>query len=445
MSAGGLTYGAAKAILASVVENGVCDDDPRVLPRVNEATCSLLYEIVPVGGMMTVDIVANGTELFLPKEMENAIEVIVLNNAKVNGSRDVTQGWYDVVNQFTYVDPSMQHDNPLVDLFLQPDPDDATIMRRKYDYPGLADGATVRVTGAKRYLPMTSDSDFLIIQNLLALKDEIQAIERMENNAIQEGEMYHQRAVARLQAEVKKHLFDPVNHMRRKAAYDTDLASYQDGTYGYTRAMLAHQVEGALMHGKSELSRMLDFAEMRLMEKGTYKGTLEEFHATITGGEVWFPARVETVLSATVCGLPVPVRSIFFQYLENGPGMTNCGCSSMLIDQGEAVMSDGSHRRKYKVTIGDSENQTLSVCAKVRWVKKAPGDRMTIRNIEALRLMLQSILHERAERWNEALAAQEMATTVLDRELREYLAGVQHTMPQQQGGNIGLQGLGGVL
>lgn len=445
MSAGGLTYGAVKASLAQVVENGVCADDSRVLPRVNEATRALLEELIPVNGCMTVDLVATGTELFLPKEMENAIEVEVRGGAKVHGNADVTQGWYQVVNQFTYVDPTAQHDNPLVDLFLQPDPVDPTILRRKYDYPGLAPGATVRVTGAKRYLPITQDADYLIIQNPLALKEEILAIERMENNALAEGDAYHQRAVARLLAEVKKHQLDPTNVLKRKAAFDADLRTYAQGTYGYTRAILAHQVEGALQQGKSELSRMLDYAEMRLIEMGTYKGTIEEFHATVTGGEVWFPARVNTVLSAGVCGLPVPIRSIFFQYLENGPGLSACGCSAMLIDQGEQVMADGQLRRKYKVMIGDAEGQVLNVAAKLRWVKKAPSDRMTIRNIEANRLMLQSILHERSERWNESLASQAAAKKVLEDELREYLAGVQHTVPQNYGGNIGLADVGGVL
>src|SRR4051812_24998080 len=127
---GGLTFGQAKAALAKVAENGICEDDPRVISRVNEATAALLLEIIPVNGMMTVDIVADGNILLLPKEMENAIEVEVLNSGTVHGQSDVRQGWFDVVNPFTYVDPSAAHDNPLIDHFLVPDTGDPTKIGR---------------------------------------------------------------------------------------------------------------------------------------------------------------------------------------------------------------------------------------------------------------------------------------------------------------------------
>lgn len=77
--AGGLTYGATKDILGTVVENGVSGSDPRVLVRTNEATKAILDETIPVGGMITADVQASGTTLLLPKEFENAIELIGSN------------------------------------------------------------------------------------------------------------------------------------------------------------------------------------------------------------------------------------------------------------------------------------------------------------------------------------------------------------------------------
>src|SRR3982750_3208282 len=166
--AGGITYGASKTELATVVANGVGPTDPRVLMRANEATQLVLDEMIPVGGMAIYDVVAtteSGKQvLLLPKELENAIEVEVLSGAQVNGQTDVTQGW-NLVTNFTYVDPASAHDNPLIDLGLVPDNVDPTILRRKYIYPGLAAGATVRVTGAKRYVPINGDGDYLIVQN----------------------------------------------------------------------------------------------------------------------------------------------------------------------------------------------------------------------------------------------------------------------------------------
>jgi hypothetical protein len=196
--AGGITYGSVKNELATVVANGVGGANARVLGRVNEATRALLEELIPVNGMAIYDVVAtteSGKQvLLLPKELENAIEVEVLSGAQVNGQTDVTQGW-NLVTNFTYVDPASAHDNPLIDLGLVPDNVDPTILRRKYIYPGLAAGATVRVTGAKRYVPITADGDYLIVQNIRALKLAILSIERDENNALQEGEGYLQKAI----------------------------------------------------------------------------------------------------------------------------------------------------------------------------------------------------------------------------------------------------------
>lgn len=351
MSAGGLTYGASKSMLARVVENGLCDDDSRVMLRVNEATKACLDELIPVGGCATYDVVASGTTLLLPKELENAIEVEVLNDAKVRGQRDVTQGFYDLVNPFTYVDPAAAHDNPLVDQFMQPDPGDATILRRQYDYPGLANNATVRVTGAKRYLPITSDADYLIVQNILALKFMILAIEMFERNALDEGKKLKGEALELLTSEVKKHQMDPRQVMRRKAEYDKDMATFKPGTFGYVRARLAHEVPGALNLGKSELSRLLEQAEMRLMDKGHFVGTLEEFRANVTDGHILLPARVKSLLAANIggCGT-LDIRSIFFQYLKNGPGLES-SCGNILYDEGEVYLeSAGEWRRKFRLS-----------------------------------------------------------------------------------------------
>lgn len=350
--AGGLSYGIAKATLSLAVDNGIAPTDTRVLPRTNEAIAMLLSEGTWVGGLQTVDIVATGTdgdELLLPKEMENAMEVEVLNGATVRAQIDVTQGW-SMVNQFAYVDPAAAKDNPLVDLFLEPDAD-PTILRRRYRYPGLQAGATVRVTGAKRYVPITADGDYLIIQNLRAIKLAILAIEREENNAHEESEAFRQKALGLLQSEVKKHQLDPNNSLRRKAEYEADLVTYQEGTFGHTRARLALTLQGGLMMGKGELTRLLEQSEMRLIDKGQWVGTLEEFKAEVQNGYTLFPNRVKAIIAANFDGSPLDIRSILFQYQENGPGFACGGVAHTLIDQGEVYFPEtGKMRRKYKLT-----------------------------------------------------------------------------------------------
>lgn len=268
MAVAGITYEMAAPDLATVVANGVCFDEPRVLPATNQAIKFLLDLGIWVGTMATYDIVADGTELFLPKQLENAIDVEVLNDATVRNQRDVTRGAYDCVSNFTYVDPATAHDNPLVDLFLWADPDDPSILRRKYDYPGLQPNATVRVTGSKRYVPITDPGHALIIQNVLAIKFGILALEFLMRGpeAAAQAEGYKQMAVAQLTAEVKKHQLDPRRILKLKSDYQGDISTYAEGTLGRTRARLALELPGFLLRGKSEITYLVNRAVQMLVD-----------------------------------------------------------------------------------------------------------------------------------------------------------------------------------
>src|SRR4029077_10816192 len=95
--AGGITFGVAAPLLCRVVDNGVTHDDIRVVDRTNAATKVILDHLIPVGGMATFDVVADGQTLLLPPELENAIEVQVLDTS-VNNQSDVVQGWQLINN-----------------------------------------------------------------------------------------------------------------------------------------------------------------------------------------------------------------------------------------------------------------------------------------------------------------------------------------------------------
>lgn len=76
----------------------------------------------------------------------------------------------------------------------------------------------------------------------------------------------------------------------------------------------------------------------------------------------------------------------------------------------------------------------LSAVCKLRWVPKKPTDQMTIRNLEAIRLMATAILHEQNDKWDEADKAKDAAEKSLKRELQEYLGGIKHTVPMISNG-----------
>lgn len=451
MSAGGITYGSAKSILATVAENGLSPNDPRVLIRVNEAIASILNECIPVNSMLTADVQADGTELFLPKEFEAAYEVKVLGDAtEVYGDNDIQRGWFNIVNNFAYVSPDMVMDLELVDLFLQPDPNDASILRRKYDFPGLTPNAIVRVTGPKRYLPITQDNDYLIVQNLLAIKDMMQAIWKRENNDPQGAEIMHKACIDRLHAEIKKHLLDPTNNVRRVAEYDADLANYSTGTFGYTRARLAFELQGGLTMGKTDLTRLLEQAEMTLMNAGQWVGMLQEFTATVDGPTLLAPKEVEAIVAiedSRTCSHPMLIKNLYARYQNHGHGWW-VGCVPELLDEGEVFYpATGDRRRQYRLSgaVRDELTSDIRFIGLLRWVKKVPTDPMVIKNFEALRLACMSIMESKQGQIDESVKSKQLAIAELDRELNQYLSGQLILAATNFGVNFGRRCRGGVF
>ena len=447
---GGLQFRDAAPMICGVVDNGICADRPEVLVRLNEATKMILDMIIPVGGMATFAVspytnvpqgTLGGPFLLLPPQLENCIDAVVTEGS-VRGNKDISQGWYEIVNQSVYLDPSSQYDNPLIDRGLISDPDDPSVLRRLYEYPGLAPlDAVVHVTGAKRFIPLTNDSDYLIVQNIEAIKLMILCIERLENNAPQDGMAYRQSSLDLLQAEVKKHLLDPRMYMRRKSAYEDDLITFPEYTLGNVRANIALDIEAAMKTGKSDLTWSINKVEQRLMQRGISKDTVVQVQAVVTGGMVYFPINVQSVLAVDLDGCPIPIRSQFFQHLENGPGMFPC--DSMLVDQGDEYFPGAkAFRRKYKLIACCNEGQCIQTVCKLRWRMKKPGDLMVVKNYEAIRLMMTAKFMEEAEKWQEAVANQQQALDILDKELREYLAGILHTVHIQTVG-FGLGDVGG--
>jgi hypothetical protein len=436
---GGLQFKDVAPMIAGVVDNGVCQDDPRVMVRFNEATKIILDAMIPVGGMLGANVTpvpAAPRFLILPPQMENVIEahIVAPLDAKVYGSRDVTQNWYEITSNSVYLDPEQQMDNPLVDFGLVANPDDSSDLRRIYFYPGLEpSNATVQCTGARRYQPVTNDEDYPIVQNVEAIKCIILSIERYENNAIQEGQAYRQTGLEMLQQEVKKHMMDPRNFAVRKAGYLQDIQTFAQNSLGWVRAQIALDLPQALRASKRDLTWHVQQAERRIMERGIWKDCVATIQAQVVGGIVYFPMAVEAVLAFNLNGRPTPIRSQFFQSLDNGPGC-NPG-HPMLIDQGDKQQPGFSApRRKYKLIADCLNNSTMIAVCKLRWILKKPEDMMTIKNYEAIRLMVTAKFLEEKEDWQNAGVNQQMAMDLMDKELKAYLGGIRHTVHIQTHG-----------
>ena len=432
---GGLQFKDAAPMISGVVDNGVCPDDPRVIVRLNEATRIILNTMIPVGGMIIANVTAQEGFLILPPQMENVIEAHpVSSDTSVFGDKDITQSWYEIVNQSAYLDPDKAYDNPLTDLGLNGNPVDPSDVRRIYLFPGLQpDNAVVQCTGAKRYLPVSHDEDYLIVQNIEALKLIILSIERSENAAPDEAKKYRDAGLELLQAEVKKHIFDPRNYMVRKTAYYQDLTVFATSTLGWTRAQIALDVQEALRMGKTDLTWGINQCERRIMERATYKDTIITIQAQVVGGIVYFPQSVGGVHAIDLNGRPIPIRSQYFQHLDNGPG--GFPQHPMLIDEGDKLQPGFSApRRRYKLIADCQNGATITAVCKLRWVLKQPDDMMVIKNYEAIRLMMIAKSLEEKEDWKNAQVNQQQAFEILDKELETYLAGIRHTVHVQMHG-----------
>lgn len=419
-------------MLCTVVDNGVCQDDPRVIVRLNEATKMVLDTMIPVGGMAIANVTAIAGFVVLPPSMENIIEAHPYDaGTQQFGSDDITESWYEIVNNSTYIDPDQDMETPLIDYGLNGNPNNSDDVRRVYYYPGLTpNNALIQVTGAKRYLPIVHAEDFLIVQNIEVLKLIILSIERNENSSPDEAQKYRQQGFELLQAEVKKHMMDPRNYAFRKSNYLRDIQNFQTSTFGWTRANIALDITEALHSAKSKLSWDILQAERRLMERGIWKDTIINISATVVGGYIYMPANVEGIYAISLNGNPIPIRSQFFQHLENGPG--GFPVSNMVIDQGDIKQPGfASPRRKYKLIADCVEGTCITAVCKLRWIIKEPEDMMTIKNYEAIRLMMSAKFHEEKEDWQNAQANTQQAFDVLDKELKNYLGGIRRTIHVQ--------------
>jgi hypothetical protein len=128
----------------------------------------------------------------LPRTTLNAFRSIDAIN------KTATKGWVRVYA----VDPTTGAEYCIAILA----PDETLPQYRRYAIPGFEreEGATVTVLAKRKFIPVVSDDDDLIVTNLGALKMMAIAIEKEENNNLDEAMKYEQKAVELLREELKE-------------------------------------------------------------------------------------------------------------------------------------------------------------------------------------------------------------------------------------------------
>jgi len=128
----------------------------------------------------------------LPRTTVNAFRSIDAIN------KTATKGWVRVYA----VDPTSGAEYCIAILA----PDETLPQYRRYAIPGLdrQEGVSVTVLAKRKFIPVVTDDDDLIVTNLGALKMMAIAIEKEENNNLDEAMKYEQKAVELLREELKE-------------------------------------------------------------------------------------------------------------------------------------------------------------------------------------------------------------------------------------------------
>ena len=132
------------------------------------------------------------TSTELPRTTANAFRSIDAIN------KSPTKGWVRVYA----VDPTTGSESCIAILA----PDETLPQYRRYAIPGFESeaGATVTVLAKRKFIPVVTDDDDLIVTNLGALKMMAIAIEKEENNNLAEAQVYEDKAVTLLREELKE-------------------------------------------------------------------------------------------------------------------------------------------------------------------------------------------------------------------------------------------------
>jgi len=128
----------------------------------------------------------------LPRTTVNAFRSIDAIN------KTATKGWVRVYA----VDPTTGSESCIAILA----PSETLPQYRRYAIPGFEseEGATVTILAKRKFIPAVTDDDDLIVTNLGALKMMAIAIEKEENNNLDEAMKYEEKAVELLREELKE-------------------------------------------------------------------------------------------------------------------------------------------------------------------------------------------------------------------------------------------------
>jgi len=90
----------------------------------------------------------------------------------------------------------------------------------------------------------------------------------------------------------------------------------------------------------SRITTYVNEAQERLMSKGKWVGTVQRYRMCLDSSCLTLPRQIETIEAWALCDTPLTVRSMWYEWVANGPGQRrhDLGSPSVLIDRGTACV-----------------------------------------------------------------------------------------------------------
>jgi hypothetical protein len=276
-------FNSVNAEIALVVAGGVGPTDSRVMAETNAAQ-RVLMQMVPrgifVGAVTQATVAVTGINVItLPPGMDVALVV-----EGVNFGDPIINGWYNILDPATLVDPDEIMDTAMVDLGFVGG-------NRTYLLPELPTGTTqVNVWGLNAFVPIVNPTDPLLVPNVEAIKLMIQGLAKANRfEDLPAAKEYKTEAVALLTSELQRNLQDPQRYAARLAQWRLDEQNYADGTLGYARAKIALDVANGQKTGRYKINRLVyraiswvyqRYYEYQLVSRNRIKTSVPTLYAT---------------------------------------------------------------------------------------------------------------------------------------------------------------------
>lgn len=326
---------------------------------------------------------------------------------------------------------------------LAPQQTEAKFRRYQYPdlvFPGVNESTRLRITGIKRFIPISCNTDEMLIPNAEAVALMCQSIQKSVRDLPDDAKKYELAAVEVLTGQVKNYMLDPSNIMLRRAQWLEDEKSYDEGTLGYVRARCALQIPGAIHFGKSKLNRMIQDAQEQFMIEGKWVGTTQrEYNIPVNSdGTIDLPDGYVSILAASIEGVPVDVESEYYEYnpggwgLNGNPKLTANDCNSnvrsgsyswRLVDQGTV---EGTRQYLLRWKCPDQTCPTVMHAVLRRKFSRVtdPEAQLQVPLFPANKTMLESFLAIDAKDYDGAAVLKNKAMSMLDKELEQRRGGI---------------------